>query len=67
MKCTRCHGWMVNEKFYGQGSFFWEWRCVFCGEILDPVIQENRNDLPKRFLVQNAEFHLQNGEGGKEQ
>jgi hypothetical protein len=43
MKCHRCHGWMVNEKFYGRGSFFWGWRCVSCGEILDPVILENRN------------------------
>jgi hypothetical protein len=34
---------MVNEKYYGAGLPFWGWRCVSCGEILDPVIWENRN------------------------
>ena len=47
MKCRRCQGWMVNEKYYGAGFPFWGWRCVSCGEILDPVIWENRNHLRK--------------------
>ena len=47
MKCNRCEGWMVNEKYYGAGLPFWGWRCVSCGEILDPVIWENRNHRRK--------------------
>jgi hypothetical protein len=42
MKCPRCSGMMSNEKFYGPGEPFWGWRCAFCGEILDPLILENR-------------------------
>jgi hypothetical protein len=38
---------MVNEKYYGAGLPFWGWRCVSCGEILDPVIWENRNHRRK--------------------
>jgi hypothetical protein len=52
MKCDRCQGWMVNEKYYGSGFPFWGWRCVACGEILDPVISENRNRHRKFLLAE---------------
>ncbi len=42
MKCDRCGGMMVYEKFYHQTEQFWGWRCVYCGEYIDPVIWENR-------------------------
>jgi hypothetical protein len=42
MKCFRCGGIMIHEKFYGLGDDFFGWRCIICGEILDPVIIENR-------------------------
>ena len=42
MKCDRCGGSMAYEKFYGQTEDFFGWRCIFCGEIVDRVIQENR-------------------------
>jgi len=42
MKCYRCGGTMVFEKFYGICEEFFGWRCIFCGEILDKVILENR-------------------------
>ena len=42
MKCYRCHGEMVYEKFFGPHEHFWGWRCLFCGEIVDQVILENR-------------------------
>jgi hypothetical protein len=35
---------MVYEKFYGSQEHFWGWRCLFCGEIVDEVILENKND-----------------------
>ncbi len=42
MKCDRCDGVMAYENFYdGQGRF-WGWRCIFCGEIVDDMILENR-------------------------
>lgn len=42
MKCNRCKGMMIYEKFYGRQEDFWGWRCVFCGEIIDQIIIENR-------------------------
>ncbi len=44
MKCHRCGGTMVFEKFYGVCEQFSGWRCIFCGEIVDPVIFENRQN-----------------------
>jgi len=43
MRCHRCSGNMVYQKFYGPHEHFWGWKCVFCGEIVDPVILENRS------------------------
>ncbi len=45
MKCQRCQGWMVVERYYGPGMPYWGFRCLFCGEILDPVIWENRKNF----------------------
>jgi hypothetical protein len=42
MRCHRCNGMMVFEKFYGDSEYFFGWRCVLCGEIVDQVILENR-------------------------
>ena len=33
---------MIYDKFYGAREQFWGWKCVICGEIVDPVILENR-------------------------
>jgi hypothetical protein len=42
MKCLRCNGVMIHDKFYGPHEHFWGWKCVICGEIVDHVILENR-------------------------
>ena len=42
MKCYKCKGIMVFEKFYSQEDCFFGWRCVCCGEIIDKVIVDNR-------------------------
>jgi hypothetical protein len=42
MKCLRCRGAMIYDKFYGPHEQFWGWKCLICGEIVDPVILENR-------------------------
>jgi len=41
-KCPCCGGALTYEKFYGHDEQFWGWKCLFCGEILDPVILANR-------------------------
>jgi hypothetical protein len=52
MGCPRCHNLMVEETFVDweaspSVSFFTGWRCVICGEILDPIILQNRTRHPK--------------------
>ena len=46
MRCYRCMGMMVKqifEDFIETGDFFFVgWRCVNCGEIIDPVIAINK-------------------------
>jgi hypothetical protein len=41
-KCPRCRGTVIYEKFYGFEEPFWGWKCLLCGEIIDPVILANR-------------------------
>lgn len=33
---------MYYERFFHQQGNFWGWKCLFCGEIVDGVILENR-------------------------
>lgn len=51
MKCLRCGGRMLFEKFYDVSSVFFGWHCVICGEILDPVILLHR-------LSQDADLRI---------
>ncbi len=48
MKCHRCGSLMVFERFYGPSEYFLGWRCVLCGEIVDQLILENRQENPSR-------------------
>jgi hypothetical protein len=41
-KCPCCGGAVTYEKFYGHHEQFWGWKCLLCGEIVDPVILANR-------------------------
>jgi tRNA(Ile2) C34 agmatinyltransferase TiaS len=44
--CHRCGGLMVPEPVHELGSV--DWRCVSCGERIDPVIlQHRRKDLAR--------------------
>ncbi len=51
IRCQRCGGRMVAEKYYDVNNVFWGWHCVICGEILDPVILLHR-------LSQNADLKI---------
>ena len=47
MDCPRCKGVMVRDVFEDLRDdtgvlSFKGWRCITCGEILDPVIVSNR-------------------------
>jgi hypothetical protein len=40
-RCHRCGGLMVPEQVFEIGSI--DWRCVSCGERIDPVILASRS------------------------
>ncbi len=42
MRCHRCGGMMIHQKFYGNCEHFFGWKCISCGEIVDRVILDNR-------------------------
>lgn len=47
MQCPRCRGLMVLDQFFDfhhDGCYlsFDGWRCLCCGNVLDPVILGNR-------------------------
>ncbi len=54
MQCLRCRGLMVQDHFYdmlddsGHLSFV-GWRCICCGNVLDPLILKNQRG--RRALV----------------
>lgn len=41
-KCLRCRGAVAYDKYYGIDGQFWGWKCLICGDIIDPVILANR-------------------------
>jgi hypothetical protein len=65
VKCHRCDGIMILERFYGRGEVFSGWRCVLCGEILDSLILENRNHGHKKRLGDKGEPKMGGRRGGE--
>ncbi len=55
MRCQRCGGRMIVEKYYDVNNVFLGWHCVICGEILDPVILLHR-------LSQDADLRIPENE-----
>ncbi len=53
MKCHRCGGKMDYQKFNGKEEQYYGWRCIFCGEIVDDIILENRQWLRMRAVPDN--------------
>jgi len=49
---------MVYEQFFGNQEHFWGWRCIFCGEIVDDVILENRQWLKTRVERHNKKTQV---------
>ena len=55
MDCQRCGGLMVIEEcpdvhIQGGQFIFHDFRCLLCGEIVDPVIVENRRRSPDSYV-----------------
>lgn len=61
MNCPRCNGSMAYEPFQDMRDdtghlVFFGWRCIICGEILDPVIVSNRKNRPSPIVNKNRKF-----------
>jgi hypothetical protein len=48
MDCMKCQGLMVQERFSDGFGSIQEWRCVNCGLVLDPIIEQNRQSQAHR-------------------
>ncbi len=50
MQCPRCQGTMVVDHFVDLATSgeIWMpgWRCLMCGEVIDPLILKNRQMSP---------------------
>lgn len=47
MNCERCNGLVVQDQcldllFSGGEHSLWSWRCVSCGNVVDPMVLHNR-------------------------
>ena len=47
MNCQRCQGCMARDHFLDMqesGGEWWTegWRCINCGHVFDPVMEQNR-------------------------
>ena len=60
MRCQRCGGRMIFEKFYDVNNVFFGWHCVICGEILDPVILLHRLTQDADLRIPEEEQELMN-------
>lgn len=54
-RCLKCDKEMVFERFFGKEEYFDGWRCVWCGEIIDPTILENRQEFSHSAII--TDFH----------
>jgi len=59
MTCTRCHGCMAKDYFLdlmesAESMWLAGWRCLNCGNVLDPVMERNRRGLGIAAVVSTA-------------
>ena len=59
MTCTRCQGCMAKDHFMdllesAEGMWMDGWRCLNCGNVLDPVMKRNRLGQGKAAVVSTA-------------
>ena len=49
MKCPKCRGMMMLERFSDFFLVFYAWKCINCGAMIDRTISNNRrNSLATR-------------------
>jgi hypothetical protein len=51
MTCGRCQGFMVDEWRPDFSPETFVWRCINCGSIVDPLIEQNRRSKVSEQLL----------------
>lgn len=59
MTCTRCQGCMAKDHFIdlmesAESMWIAGWRCLNCGNVLDPVMERNRRGQGITAVVSTA-------------
>ena len=57
--CPRCHGFMVQTysdllDLDDKGEHVFYWRCVNCGEYMDPQVRQNRAAARRRTRIRDG-------------
>jgi hypothetical protein len=60
VRCRRCGGRMILEKFFDVNNTFQGWHCLICGEILDPVILLHRLSQDADLAIPKEENEVLN-------
>jgi hypothetical protein len=47
LRCSCCGGNMVYESFFGLNEQFTGLKCIICGDVIDPVILQNREQMKR--------------------
>lgn len=58
MACQRCFGLCVDEYLLDNGHRHIAWRCVNCGNIVDPTIVRNRKNVGEEGKVNTPSPHV---------
>ena len=72
MTCTRCQGCMAKDHFMdllesAGGMWMAGWRCLNCGNVLDPVMERNRRGQGITAVVSTAPVPGQDRIGAQEE
>jgi len=57
MNCLKCSGMMMNYEAFVSGAAegstwaYEGWRCIYCGDITDPIILRHRKKARDRYAV----------------
>jgi len=63
MTCRRCQGCMARDHFLDlqeSGGDWWleGWRCINCGHVYDPVVEQNRRLHAASLAAANVQAPL---------
>ena len=72
MTCTRCQGCMTKDHFIdlmesSESMWMAGWRCLNCGNVLDPVTERNRRGQEMSSVVSTARVPGQNRIGAQKE